>query len=317
MFDRLPTATPLSARVRPTAVFLNPNAGSFGQAGRLREALRSRPHVVVVEPGGPDELPERVADALADGREVLVAAGGDGTVHRLLNALAPDFGRACLAVLPLGTGNDLRRTLGIPDDPLEALAVLDACEERRLDVIAVDAPSGVAYCLNVASGGFSGQVRETLTDDVKAIWGPLAYLRGAAEAIADLSTYRCRLEFDNGDEMELDAVNITVANCRFAAKGWQVASRANPEDGLLDVLVVRDAPLVDLAGVAADLLAGDYADSEPVLHRRSRWVRVVSEPPMAWSVDGEPAEGSPVTFSVLPGAVRMIVGPAYDPEPAV
>src|SRR5207248_828023 len=81
---------------------------------------------------------------------------------------------------------------------------------------------------------------------------------------------------DGGPAERVEALNIIVANGRYAAGGWRVASRANPEDGLLDVVVVRDGPLLDLTAVAARLVAGDYLDSDAVRHARARRVRVAA-----------------------------------------
>ena len=115
---------------------------------------------------------------------------------------------------------------------------------------------------------------------MKATWGPLAYLRGAASVLPDLHEYETYLSYDDGPPERVEALNVVVANGRYAAKGWEVASAANPEDGLLDVVVVRYGPLLDLTDVAARLLAGDYLESDLVLHRRARRVRVASRPGM-------------------------------------
>lgn len=314
MIETPTEAEPMIA-ARKTRVVFNPRAGSFAAADAVRDRLHLRRHVAIVETTGPGDVPVSVAEAVAAGAEVIVAAGGDGTAHAVLNALAPRFDRVCLGVLPLGTGNDLCRTLGMPEDPVTALAALDAGREHRLDVLAIDTPTERTYSLNLASGGFSGQLREALTADVKATWGPLAYLRGAAGVVTDLTGYRCRFTFDGGEVLEVEALNVIVANGRFAARGWAVASRADPEDGLLDVVIVRYGEWLDLASVAAALLAGTYEDDERVIHRRARSVRIESDPPMPWSVDGEPADGSPVTFTVLPGAARVLVGAEYRAEP--
>jgi diacylglycerol kinase (ATP) len=294
-------------------VVFNPKAGTAHLAGPLRERLAARAGVTWRECGSADAARRCAREALRAGYDCVVAAGGDGTVHAVVNGLAPDFGRARLAVLPLGTGNDLRRTLAVPDDPLEALAVLDAGRERRIDLIRVETPKQTCYAVNTASGGFSGQLEEVLTDELKAAWGPLAYLRGAAAVLPDLTGYRTTLRFDDGPSEPVEALNVIVANGRYAAKGWPVAPRADPEDGLLDVVVVRYAPLLDLAGVAARLLAGDYLNGEGVLHRRARRVRVESQPGMWFSLDGELFGNEPTTFTVVPHALRVLVGPDYRP----
>jgi diacylglycerol kinase (ATP) len=292
-----------------TFVVFNPKAGSAHLVDAVRARLESRPGVTLCQPEAPGDVTGCVAAAVRGGCNTLVAAGGDGTVNAVVNALAPDFGRCRLAVLPLGTGNDLCRTLAIPEDALE---VLDAGRERRLDLMRVETAGRSWYAVNAASGGFSGQLHEAMSDDLKATWGPLAYLLGAVGVLPDLTGYHTTLALDGGPAQRVEALNIIVANGRYAAGGWRVASRADPEDGLLDVVVVRDGPLLDLTAVAARLVAGDYLDSDAVWHGRARSVRVASEPGMWFSVDGEAVTSQPLTFTAVPGALRVLVGPDYQ-----
>ncbi len=293
-------------------VVFNRKAGSAGTADALRDQLTARGDVTVCEPDSPEETRRQTARAKEEGFDLIVAAGGDGTVHAVVNGLAPDFGGARLAVLPLGTGNDLRRSLAIPDDPLAALDLLDSGRERLIDVIRVETPTRSLYAVNTASGGFGGQLQEALTEEMKAAWGPLAYLRGAAAVLPDLTDYQTTLRLDDGPPERVEALNVIVANGRYAAHGWRVASRADLEDGLLDVVVVRYGPLFDLTEVAAELLAGDYLESGQVTLRRARRVRIQSRPGMWFSIDGERVGEEPITFTVVPHALRVIVGPEYQ-----
>jgi diacylglycerol kinase (ATP) len=295
-------------------VLFNPKAGSARTAHALRDRLAARAEVTLLVPESPERTRREAARAKAEGYDWVVAAGGDGTIHAVVNGLAPDFGAARLAVLPLGTGNDLRRSLAIPDNPLEALDLLDGGEVRRIDLFRVDTPKRSFYGVNTASGGFSGQVQAEVTEEMKAAWGPLAYLRGAAAVLPDLKDYRTTLRLDDGPVETVEALNVIVANGRFAAHGWNVASAADLEDGLLDVIVVRYGPLLDLTAVAAQLLAGDYLESDHVTHRRARRVRIESRPEMWFSVDGELTGEEPITFGVVPQVLRVVVGPDYRPE---
>jgi diacylglycerol kinase (ATP) len=300
-----------------TCIILNARAGSAPDAADLRDALAGRPNVDVCEPTSVDEVRAGVARALAAGCDTIVAAGGDGTVHTIVNALADDFARARLAILPLGTGNDLCRTLAIPADPLAALALLDTGREHCIDLVRVDAAERSLWCVNVAAGGFTGQMQELLTDEVKALWGPLAYLRGAVSVLPNLTGYHTTLRLDDGVVERIDALNVLVANGRTAGGGLQVAPRANPEDGLLDVITVVYRPLLELTGVAALLLAGNYLSSDYVVQQRARRVQVASTPGMWFSIDGELLSSAALTFTVRPRALRVLVGPDYTPEPAV
>jgi diacylglycerol kinase (ATP) len=298
-----------------TFVVFNPKAGSAKSAQALRNRLMERGNVTLVEPESPEETRLAAACAKQEGYDVIVAAGGDGTIHAVVNGLAPDFG-ARLAVLPLGTGNDLRRTLAIPEDPLEALNLLDGGAERLIDVFRVDTPSQSCFGVNTASGGFSGQMQEALTKEMKAAWGPLAYLRGAVAVLPDLTDYHTIIQLDDGPAERIAAINVIVANGRYAAHGWNVASQANPEDGLLDVVVVHTGPFFDLTAVAAQLLGGDYLDSDHVTLRRARRVCIQSQPEMWFSVDGEQIGEEPITFTAMPRSLRVVVGADYRSDAA-
>ncbi len=291
-------------------VVLNAHAGSGRDLDALDRQLTALGYEVR-RTLGPGDATVVAAERARAGSPLIVAAGGDGTVSEVARGLIPLRTEARFAILPLGTGNDLARTLGVPLDDVDgALAVIDGGRERVLDAIAVEPDGGErTYAVNVAAGGFSGQVDEVLTAESKARWGPLAYLWSAAKVLPDLAGYQTTLSFDDGEAERVDALNVIVANARTCAGGWAVAPTADPEDGLLDVVVVRSGSALDLARVAVALAKGDYLDE--VMHRRARAVRVVSEPPMAFNVDGELLSRGSVTFRIVPRALRVLVGADY------
>jgi diacylglycerol kinase (ATP) len=298
-------------------ILANARAGTAATAADIFSELAHRGDIILCQPESAEELSRCAAEAVRSGCDTVVAAGGDGTVHTVVNALADHLERVRLAVLPLGTGNDLCRTLAIPADPWAALSVALDGTERRIDLIRVESAARSQLCVNVAAGGFSGQVQEALDDEVKAWWGPLAYLRGAVNVLPTLTDYRTTIRRDHGPAETVEVLNLLVANGRTAAGGLRVAPRANPEDGLLDVVTVGCAPLLDLTGIAARLLAGDYLASEYVTHRRARRLDVTSTPGMWFSIDGELLTNQPVTFTAWPRALRVVVGPGYTPEPVL
>jgi diacylglycerol kinase (ATP) len=297
-----------------TYIILNPNAGSAAQAEALREAIHADSTMTLWETERATQAGELAAAALREGAEMVVAAGGDGTINEVINGLASNFSQARLGILPLGTGNDLARTLALPTDAREALDLLAVGPVRTLDVMRVETISGVKYGINVAAGGFTGQMNELMTDELKASWGPLAYLRGALSVLPNLTDYETFISWGDETEERIAAFNIIVANGRTAAGGIMVAPTANPEDGLLDVVIVQSGSLLDLAGVAARLLVGNYVDSDLVLHRQVQQVRVAARPGMWFNVDGELPTKDPVTFTVLPRALQVVVGTVYTPE---
>jgi len=300
-----------------SCIILNPCAGSAEQMEALREAVDAQLEATLYETDSAGHATALAAEALEEGYDLVIAAGGDGTINEIVNGLATDFARARLGIIPLGTGNDLARTLAIPADPLAALNIAMCGAEHQLDLMKAETADQVIYGINMAAGGFSGQVNEVLTDELKAGWGPLAYLLGAARVIPDLASYKTTIAWEDGPVERVEALNIVVANGRTVAGGFQVAPLANPEDGLLDVIVVRYGDILDLAGVAARLLAGNYLSSEQVRHRRARHVHIASQPGMWFNVDGELFTNQPVTFAAMPKALRVVVGPEYTSSPQV
>lgn len=300
-------------------VLYNSNAGSAAEADV--DALRTIPGIDLVACEDPDDTIGVAAEAAHAGVDLVVAAGGDGTVHLVANGLmragTTADTRPALGVLPLGTGNDLARTLALPlkATPIEATDALRRAERRCLDVIRVSHEGDddhTDYAINVCAGGFSGAVDEVLTPELKETWGPLAYLVGAVKAMPDLDEYDTRLAWDGGPAERVGAYNVVVANARTAGGGKPVAPRANPEDGLLDVVVVRAR--ADIGRLAARVLAGDYLDDDDIVYNQVSELRVESTPGMWFNVDGELRTNVPVTFEAVPQALRVCVGPGYTAE---
>ena len=304
---------------RPRArVIFNPCSGGGVQSPEdLRREL-DRYELDWVETGG-------AGDAIEAAREwregLLVVAGGDGTINDVVNGI----GRAgfpegvTLGILPAGTGNDLAETLCIPDDPDAAEKVIRQGRVRTLDVARVRS-EGIEerFFINVATGGLGAQISDANVGELKERWGRLSYLRASLEVAKDFDVKELDLYLD-GERREVRAVNMVVGNCRFAGGGWLAAPNANPEDGLLDVVVIEKLGLTDLLQLApASMARADYVGKEGIFSARAREIRVESAPPgLEFTVDGEVVGNEPVRFSVVPGALKVIVGPDYTPEPEV
>jgi diacylglycerol kinase (ATP) len=143
-------------------VIMNPAAGSAASSGPLHDRLAAIPDLTVRQTCAMGQARAVAREAIREGYELVVAAGGDGTVNEVVQGLSADLDRATLGVLPLGTGNDLARSLGMPFNPIEALEILtnnarERERERKIDLIRVDTVHDPVYCVNIAAGGFSGQ----------------------------------------------------------------------------------------------------------------------------------------------------------------
>ena len=251
---------------------------------------------------------------------LLIVAGGDGTVNDVVNGL----GRAgfpegvTLGILPAGTGNDLAATLCIPEDPEVAEDVIRQNRQRRLDVARVRSEGiGERFFINVATGGLGAEISDANDEELKKRWGKLSYLRASLEVARDFDVRDLTLYLD-GEERRVKAVNIAVGNCRYTGGGWPATPKANPEDGLLDVVVIETLGVADLLELApAALSESDYLDSDGVLFVRAKEIRVETQPPgLEFTADGEIIGNEPARFSILPQALNVLVGPEYVPEPA-
>jgi diacylglycerol kinase (ATP) len=223
-----------------------------------------------------------------------------------------------LGILPAGTGNDLAATLCIPEDPELAEDVIRQNRERWLDVARVRSEGiGERFFINVATGGLGAEISDANDEELKQRWGKLSYLRASLEVARNFDVRELTIYLD-GEGHQVKAVNIAVGNCRYTGGGWPATPMANPEDGLLDVVVIETLGIGALLELAPAVLEeSGYLDSDGVLFVRAKEIRIETQPPgLEFTADGEVIGNEPAQFSVLPRALRVIVGPDYVPEPA-
>jgi diacylglycerol kinase (ATP) len=300
------------AKVR---VICNPASGGGDyDPDKIRAELEGL-DVEWIETEGPDDA-IKAAEEWRGG--LLIVAGGDGTINDVVNGL----GRAgcpedvTLGILPAGTGNDLAATLCIPEAPELAEEVILQDRGRWLDVARVRSEGiGERYFINVATGGLGAEISSVNDEELKKRWGKLSYLRASLEVASKFDVRELTLHLD-GEKRQVDAVNVAVGNCRYTGGGWPATPKANPEDGLLDVVIIETLGAGELLGLAPAALAEfDYLDKEGILFARAKDVYVETQPGLEFTVDGEVIGDEPAEFSVIPGALKVLVGPEYVPEP--
>jgi diacylglycerol kinase (ATP) len=184
--------------------------------------------------------------------------------------------------------------------------VIAAHHIRPIDLVRFKSDE-VRYFVNVSAGGFSGLVGEKLTPEMKKTWGPLAYLRGAAAALSDLRAYRTTVSLDNTESLKFDLYDVLIANGRYVGGGTNIAPEASADDGMLDVILIREQSPAELAVLAARLAIGNHLSTEGVVFRRAKRITVNSEPRMPFNVDGELVGNEPAEFEVLPRALQFVV----------
>jgi undecaprenyl-diphosphatase len=238
---------------------------------------------------------------------LVVAAGGDGTVCAAVNAVHGTD--ALLAVIPLGTSNDVARSLGIPPDGREA-ACLIAGNPR---VVAVDAGrvrlgDRDQVFLNAAPVGLNVAFAQAAPDgSLRNRFGGLTYPVAAARAVRSYEPFECTVEHDGG-EQTWEVVHLSVSNAPVfgGVLGMRVPG-ASMTDGLLDVTVVERLSIARLALAVADTVVGQHRPVHRVHTLKARSLRVSSATRQELALDGEVIGALPAEFEVLPAAVRVIV----------
>ena len=297
-------------------VICNPTSGGGCEPEVIREELKDlgAEWIDTHDAGDAQDAAEEWSDGL------LVVVGGDGTVNEVVNGL----GRAgfpedvTLAIRPMGTGNDLATTLAIPSEAEGATDAIRQGRVRTLDVARIRS-EGVEerFFINVATGGFGAETSSLADEEMKSRWGKLTYFRASLEKARDFDVRDVRITLD-GEERTMRAVNVAVGNCRYAGGGWLAAPRANPEDGLLDLVVIEDIGLKEALALAPAALAkSDYLGNEGVFSARAKRIRIETRPGgLEFTADGELIGDEPAEFEIIPHTLKVVVGPDYVPEPA-
>jgi YegS/Rv2252/BmrU family lipid kinase len=303
-------------------VIVNPAAGN-GRAGREWPELSRRLNAAgcahtAVFTGGPGEATGLCRALLQSGRRYIVAAGGDGTLNEVLNGFFDPSGddrliapEACLGVLPLGTGSDFVRTIGMhrSDDALQALAMgaWRLLDIGRLELQPPNTPPLVRYFANVADLGLGAETAYRVNHASKRLGAFLSYLIGAIRSIIAHRPQLVSLVLDEERPVEEPMSMIVVANSRYFGGGMPVVPHAEPDDGLLDILWLagtsRGRLLVDLL---PKLDRGAHLQHPAVRVRRAASVRVTCAGRLRLEIDGEQIGTAPATFRILPRVLRVV-----------
>jgi diacylglycerol kinase (ATP) len=289
-------------------VIFNPAAGSVIDREKVLAALARLSPVKLRFTQKRCDAEKWAREAIKTNCDVIAVAGGDGTLNEVVNGLAKVARRTRIGIIPLGTGNDFARTLGLPNSIEENIDIVKSAEKTvPVDLVRVTSKRRTRYFVNVSAGGFSGMVDKKITRRVKRAWGPLAYLRGAAAALPNLHAYRTRIQLDDDKEFAAELYNVVIANGRFVAHGLPIAPKADPGDGLLDLVLIPKLPGPELALLAGAIVLGKHLSNNETVHRRAKKIAVRSNPAMWFNVDGELIGNAPAVFQIMPHKLNFIV----------
>lgn len=257
----------------------------------------------------PAKLSDIAADAAADGFERVAAAGGDGSVAAVAAGLVRSGMQVRLGVIPIGTGNDFARGLGIPLDISLAIDNLSSPRVRTVDLIrcrSPQLPSSERLCLNAVVGGIGGRISDAMTNKISRRWGRFAYLRAGAPELITGAASPVLLRID-GQRFSFDCLMLVVANGRFAGGAIPFAPAADPSDGRLDIVAIAKVSKFSLLNVMIRVLRGRHEGMHGLIMRTGRSVEVDAGSSFWFNLDGETWVAGAARFDVVPQALDVVV----------
>ena len=298
-----------------TLVILNPKAGG-GRAGKIWAKLEPLMYeqlgdLVVAITETPSQVGEHLDEALSAGLTQIISVGGDGTNHAIVNALMKreNGGKEfVLGQLPVGTGQDFARTLGMPRDPEAAIRWLANAKPHPVDVGRVDYGGKHRYFLNIASAGISGDVDQRIDRAKRYPW---TFWLGSIVSLLRYKPPVLRIRCDGEEWYTGSAWMVAVANGAQFGRGMLVAPDARIDDGLLDVVLIKDTPRLKAIRLMNTLYSGTHLTLDEVEMRHSQEVEIepLEDVNIPLDLDGEPDTGKPVHFRIQTGALRMLRQP--------
>lgn len=258
--------------------------------------------VTVVETVSSETVAQQARE-LAAVSDVVAAAGGDGTLSGVLaGVLGTD---AALAIIPLGTGNDFARTLGLHNDLDKAIYIAAHGTPIATDAIRWTCGGREGWMLNVGGAGFDAVVARRINEGFRFLRGTAAYLAAVAASLAKYRPVEITATLD-GDTVRGPAMLVAVANAQSYGGGMKIAPTASIDDGLLDVVTVGDVGPLEFVRQFPKVFRGAHLGHPKVSARAGRHLVLESARPIPVLADGELIGDTPATFELVPGAVRIM-----------
>ncbi len=303
----MPSSSPL--------LIVNPVAGG-GRARRsfswLLARLSDRPDVrlVVTEKAGQAEL--IAAGAAAAGHDRVVAIGGDGTIQEVVNGILAASSQPSLGILPLGSGNDLARSLGVPRDRDAALEAAIGPAERPVDLLHATNGAGQERWFGSAGGiGFDAQVATAMSTRRGWQRGQAGYLFTTLAELRRFTNRRVTLTVD-AERFERSVLFVAIANGAYYGGGMHIAPGAAVDDGQFDLCIVGDVSRLTALRQLVNLYRGTHVQHPDVTLLRGSRLLIEADASTGVHLDGEPFGSLPLQVELHPARLRVAApGPAH------
>jgi diacylglycerol kinase (ATP) len=246
--------------------------------------------------------------AAAAGHRLVVAVGGDGTAHEVVNGLLrrPAGRPPRVGFLQRGTGADLRRSIASPRRPEDVATWLTTDRWRPLDAGRLSTSTGRRYFINVADAGIGAEVVRRAASGPAALGGTPNFLGAAIVSLLRHQNTSVRLRLDDGPVLHRRIRTIAVANGAYLGGAMRIAPQARPDDGWFEVVTIGDVGRWLGIKSLPMLYQGTHGQLAQVEFGRARRVEIVSDAPIGIEADGELAGSTPAVFEIIPGALQVI-----------
>jgi diacylglycerol kinase (ATP) len=299
-----------------TLIILNPHAGS-GRAGRIWREVEpllwdALGELVIAVTERPEEVAQHLDKAQALGVTRVIAIGGDGTNHALINALVelnernPNGDAMIYGNLPIGTGRDWARGQGIPFDNLKAAAEWIAhAQPQSTDIGKLSHERGHEYFLNIASAGMGGEVVQRI--DRLSQRRPWSFMATTIRTLLTHEPKVMQITLDGKPWYEGKAYAVAIANGTTFGHGMKIAPNALQRDGLFDVVLVKGVSRLEILAAFQRVYAGTHLTHPAVQSGQAAEVKIHSpQGTLGLELDGEAASGGDLTFRVQPGLLKIL-----------
>lgn len=256
------------------------------------------------------------SNAVQKGYEKIVAVGGDGTLHEVVQGLFDNDGNlinpdVIVGTLPSGTGTDFTKTIKIPHDLDEAMVRLRGERSAKIDIGLVrfrdhQKKDAVRYLINMADVGLGGEVAERANNSPKVFGGFATYLFSSVISFASYKPKSVKVVYD-GNVFEDSITSVFIANGKYFGGGMHIAPPAELDDGFFDIVIVKKLSKWDVVAFTPKLYSGKLISDPKVKHFRGKEIKIESDQDILINLDGEQPGTTPVSFSVLPGILRFKV----------
>ncbi len=298
--------------MRKAVIITNPAAARYREAGLLDARARLAAGGVasdIERTDGPGHAERIARAAVADGADLLIAHGGDGTVMEVATALVGS-GKP-LGLLPAGTGNLLAGNLHIKRTARAAADTIVRGQERRIDVGRIRTSSGERYFTVAAGAGFDAELMHRTARGHKRLFGVGAYVATAIGLATTLSRATVTIKTEQLS-LETRAATVLIANCREIIPGiLPLGPNIAPDDGMLDVVILDARSFPSAAMIAWRLLARRPDHHAGITYLRARSVELTADGPVPAQADGEACGTAPMSISIIPAGLTVLA-----PSPA-